>query len=341
MHLVSLNSAFSLALATAACFLSARPAGATILTFLNATGRSPDNYGTLGNIGDIGYGDRVNFGAETTGSDANGGYLRGPGGWTPNVRADYRTGDAATGYGGVGLSWGATLDRLDETSETGAGGNGNDANGTPIIEYQSLWPIEPGGTNAVDPFTRAEVILTPDQNYNVVLRNFLSQAYDASNHLVDNQTYQVKAADGAVLFTDTVPDMVGYWWQYYGVNGYVHFNAGNQPIYSSQPIRIIGADSYWYALSAIDFAQELIGDANGDNTVNIFDINLVSSNWSTAGPTGDANHDGTVNIFDINLISANWGHGNGGATAVPEPSTLVTAGLAALALLGVNRRRRG
>jgi cytochrome b561 len=28
------------------------------------------------------------------------------------------------------------------------------------------------------------------------------------------------------------------------------------------------------------------GDANFDGTVNIFDINLVSSNWSTTGPTG-------------------------------------------------------
>ena len=49
------------------------------------------------------------------------------------------------------------------------------------------------------------------------------------------------------------------------------------------------------------------GDINLDGTVNIFDINAVSSNWSTAGPQGDANGDGIVNIFDINLISANWG----------------------------------
>ena len=61
------------------------------------------------------------------------------------------------------------------------------------------------------------------------------------------------------------------------------------------------------------------GDINLDGTVNIFDINNVSSNWGTAGPQGDANGDGIVNIFDVNLISSNWGATD--ATAVPEPAT--------------------
>ncbi len=76
------------------------------------------------------------------------------------------------------------------------------------------------------------------------------------------------------------------------------------------------------------------GDVNFDGTVNIFDVNLVSSNWSTAGPTGDANHDGTVDIFDINLISSNWSPPGGGVAAVPEPAAwlLSAAGLTCLAL---------
>lgn len=82
----------------------------------------------------------------------------------------------------------------------------------------------------------------------------------------------------------------------------------------------------------------LDADVNQDGQVNIFDINLVSSNWGQAGPTGDANHDGTVNIFDINLISSSWGMlpggggGGGGASTVTvsaaegaESSSLVTA----------------
>ena len=74
------------------------------------------------------------------------------------------------------------------------------------------------------------------------------------------------------------------------------------------------------------------GDANLDGTVNIFDINLVSTNWGTAGPQGDVNCDGTVNIFDINLISANWGAGS--SQAVPEPSSVALAAFAIAGLFG-------
>jgi len=82
----------------------------------------------------------------------------------------------------------------------------------------------------------------------------------------------------------------------------------------------------------------LSGDVNFDKVVNIFDINLVSSKWNTAGPSGDANHDGIVNIFDINLISSNWGAMGGSATAVPEPSSILTA-LIAMGCLATFRRR--
>ena len=75
------------------------------------------------------------------------------------------------------------------------------------------------------------------------------------------------------------------------------------------------------------------GDINLDGTVNIFDINSVSSNWNTAGPQGDANGDGAVNIFDINLISANWHATGGSAAAVPEPATWSLALLATIAFL--------
>ena len=47
------------------------------------------------------------------------------------------------------------------------------------------------------------------------------------------------------------------------------------------------------------------------------------------------NGDGIVDVFDINLISSNWGAtGGGGATAVPEPSTIVLA-ISAGILLGL------
>jgi hypothetical protein len=80
------------------------------------------------------------------------------------------------------------------------------------------------------------------------------------------------------------------------------------------------------------------GDINLDGMVNIFDINSVSANWSTAGPAGDANGDGIVNIFDINLISANWGATGATTPAVPEPATWSLALLAALVLVPTVRR---
>jgi len=85
-------------------------------------------------------------------------------------------------------------------------------------------------------------------------------------------------------------------------------------------------------------------DVNLDGVVNIFDINLVSSNWANTGLpgiTGDANVDGVVNIFDINLISSNWSPSPGGGAAVPEPSTLVLLGVAGACLsVGIIRRPR-
>ena len=64
----------------------------------------------------------------------------------------------------------------------------------------------------------------------------------------------------------------------------------------------------------------------------------MSANWGTAGPQGDVNGDGIVNIFDINLISSQWGAT--GATAVPEPTTLILAFSGLLGGAYVRRARR-
>jgi len=95
-----------------------------------------------------------------------------------------------------------------------------------------------------------------------------------------------------------------------------------------------------YSLDTAYVASSLPGDVNFDGVVNIFDINLVSSNWGGSGPTGDANGDMTVNIFDINLISSNWTPpGNG--SAVPEPSSWVLIALGgALSVWRLQRRGR-
>jgi len=93
------------------------------------------------------------------------------------------------------------------------------------------------------------------------------------------------------------------------------------------------------SLTSLTLTAVSAGDVNFDGTVNIFDVNTVSAHWSESGPIGDANEDGIVNIFDINLISANWTP-TGGATTVPEPSTLLLAAMACLCGLALRRRGR-
>ncbi len=85
---------------------------------------------------------------------------------------------------------------------------------------------------------------------------------------------------------------------------------------------LIGASDAWTAN-----IPPLMGDANGDNVVDIFDVNLVSAHWGQTGPLGDVNHDNMVDIFDVNLISANWGQvlggggGNGSGSAANDSSS--------------------
>ena len=59
--------------------------------------------------------------------------------------------------------------------------------------------------------------------------------------------------------------------------------------------------------------QYLAGDANGDKTVNVFDILAVKSRWgrTPASPDWiqeyDVNFDDAINVFDILTIKAHWG----------------------------------
>jgi YD repeat-containing protein len=50
-----------------------------------------------------------------------------------------------------------------------------------------------------------------------------------------------------------------------------------------------------------------IGDLNNDNAVNIFDLSILLSRYSTTDTTADINHDGTVNIFDLSILLSHYG----------------------------------
>jgi hypothetical protein len=63
---------------------------------------------------------------------------------------------------------------------------------------------------------------------------------------------------------------------------------------------------------------------------------LVSAHWAESGPTADANADYGVDIFDINVISSNW-KPNEGAAAVPEPAAIFLAAMGAAGFAAIKR----
>jgi len=64
------------------------------------------------------------------------------------------------------------------------------------------------------------------------------------------------------------------------------------------------------------FTRTCAGDANGDGTVDIFDVGALSAHWypdSPVGPLGydwyvDVNGDGAIDVSDVRVVSANWGY---------------------------------
>jgi hypothetical protein len=85
------------------------------------------------------------------------------------------------------------------------------------------------------------------------------------------------------------------------------------------------------------------GDANGDGKVNDTDASILGSNWmmtsSALWGDGDFNEDGKVNDKDAAILAAHWGEGVG-EESVPEPGSLaLLAGMAAMGMVCLRRRK--
>ena len=73
------------------------------------------------------------------------------------------------------------------------------------------------------------------------------------------------------------------------------------------------SDYYEYnsdvVITNLDSCENKIGDANGDNAINLSDLFLVLDNWlttSTIGENGDVNQDGIINLTDLFDVLDNW-----------------------------------
>lgn len=91
---------------------------------------------------------------------------------------------------------------------------------------------------------------------------------------------------------------------------------------------------------------ELVGDANLDGRVDLADFQILRQNFGKSGTArqGDFTADGWVSLSDLGPLKTNFGatRNTPGAAAVPEPSGLLLAALAAVSacLMGWRRGRR-
>ena len=79
----------------------------------------------------------------------------------------------------------------------------------------------------------------------------------------------------------------------------------------------------------------VVGDINGDGQVNIFDLSILLSKWSTNYAPADLNSDGTVNIFDLSILLSHWGQSAPTPSSTPSPTPTPTPVLAGCVSNGV------
>lgn len=83
----------------------------------------------------------------------------------------------------------------------------------------------------------------------------------------------------------------------------------------------------------------LVGDINGDGSVDLLDLDILGANFGAFSPppgpgSGDLNGDGNIDLLDLDILGANFGTTS--ATTVPEPAGVVLL-LAAIAVASRHR----
>ncbi len=128
----------------------------------------------------------------------------------------------------------------------------------------------------------------------------------------------------------------------------VHFGLGTETLIDT--LRIVWPDGRQQQLFdvsvdqylAVNIADLIAGDLDGDGFVGIADLNIVLGAWNQNVPPADAladpSGDGFVGIADLNIVLGNWNAGTppGETSNIPEPGTVCLMGLGGLAVL---RRR--
>ncbi|MCK9641685.1 MAG: hypothetical protein M0R39_17415 [Prolixibacteraceae bacterium] len=98
----------------------------------------------------------------------------------------------------------------------------------------------------------------------------------------------------------------------------LHFNKHLLLIIPTAIFATIGA----YFMLFSHAAPDITADFNSDNTVNIYDLSILATNWGKTSAThtqGDANSDTIVNIYDLSALASQWGQ-----TATPTPTPTPT-----------------
>lgn len=269
---------------------------------------------------------RVYVGARNLGGNTLG--LAGPGGWGSNQGGGYYFPEQLNEIQAITAAFNADLENRDQSAgDFGAWG------GVVAFDTPNNWNYD----HTVEP--------TGGQNdlFSVALHEIGHAlgvaASDEWSALRSGSLFFGEASRAANGGSYPTLNFDGHWSE--GTTSTVFGGTASQEA-SMDPSGETGTRELWTVLDAAGMTDigwqvaapeppELPGDANGDGTVDLLDLDILGSEFGTqqGSSTADFNNDGNVDLLDLDILGANFGQSV--ATAIPEPSGLVIAGIALLA----------